>query len=619
MEAENESIINNKGKIMKFWLKLASVEWFRSILWGKYSKPDFFWLTVLLALTLSLAILIYGSREGLLNQFMDVSLGNIEQAGIPIWVVARIDEQGRVIDRELLEKIKAKEFNIRPSRLVEWDEVALPKTMDGKTPLWGAKHIPFKGWAVSKQDPLWKNNVSSSAKHTELPLEVILSRSLFREYFQCAKYEAALEAALEEKKRSDFTKSHSVPGDNKLYCLTDKLWLDVRTRRGRELLPFRIHWVEGRIPTMDELGFLFPMSTLYALRIAKHYPNIKYYPEAEGKATKRIKKLILWQDEEDDTLRENLASCLIAKPAREETKNQIVPKRPLPLEWVEQCAKRQGIPLQKSPDQYLVEPYLDIAEPIEGHRFRYENDYLTLLCEADNPDCQPCEETVYAWKKYTKKGFVTCNKTEVTADMLAMIGGYDQAFIYVKERRSIFDHLAEIKAITRTPTDSPALSIHPTYDNALVRLDFMDKVMQLLDSEYTLFFLLFIVVLLFVQIGIVIQHREHDYGIFLAKGMSWIQLHLMVYSQILLSFFLAIVGTMVAISWVRDKLASELSLITKLYEANIQVGDLELLPLLWGEYMRVSAVILGVAFFMAMLFLILKQKRFGQEAAHFFK
>ncbi len=602
---------------MRLWLNLAWVEWRRSFFWSKSAKPDFFWLTILLALTLSLALLVYGSREGLLNRFMDVSLGYIQQAGIPIWVIAGVDEHGRVIDRELLEKIKAQKIDIYPSRLVEWDEISLPKTMDGKTPIWKAKHLPFKGWAVTPEDPLWKGNLSGHTENTVLPLEVILSKSLFEQYFHCAEYEKALEEAFEEKRLANFTKKQPTSND-KLYCLTDHLWLDVRTPQKRELLSFRIHWVEGRIPTMDELGFLFPMSTLYALRVAKYYPDVKYYPEGEGsEKAQRIKTLILWQLEDDQALRNNLVSCLFAE--EESQGNQIALKRPLPLAWVAQCAERYDIPLQTSFDQFLEEPYLAIAESYEGHAFDYENDHLTLFCEASTPNCYPTQGFLFAWKRYIKNGYVVSNENQVTADMLAMIGGYYQAFVYVKERGTLFEQLKKIQTIARSPEDPPALSVHPTYNNALVRFHFIDKVMQLLDSKYTLFFLLFLGVLLFVQIGIVIQHREHDYGIFMAKGMTWGQLRWMVCLQIVLSFVIGLILTLGAILWVRAALGSELSLITKLYEANLQVGDLELLPLLWQEYSIVSVVILGIALVMAIGFLIWKQIRLGQEAAHFFK
>jgi hypothetical protein len=178
--------------------------------------------------------------------------------------------------------------------------------------------------------------------------------------------------------------------------------------------------------------------------------------------------------------------------------------------------------------------------------------------------------------------------------------------------------LAEIKTVARTATEPPALSIHPTYNNALIRLHFIDEIMHLLNSSYTYFFGLFLFILLIVQIGIVIQHRQHDYGIFLAKGISWSQLHFMVHTQIMLSFFLAIALTAVAIIMARNQLGSELTLITKRFESTLQVGELELLPLLWGEYGAVSLVVLGMALGIAMVFLVYKQIRFGQEAAHLF-
>ncbi|HDN26208.1 MAG TPA: hypothetical protein ENG03_03765 [Thioploca sp.] len=568
---------------------------------------------VLLALTLTLALLVWGSREGLLNRFMDVSLGYVQQAGLPIWVVAKVDEQGRVMDRELFQKIKDMDFDIHPYRLVEWDQVSLPNTMDGKTPLWKAEHLPFKGWAISAHDPLWKGSRNPSTD-TPLPLEVVLSQSLFQQYFQCVDYEKAL-----TDKLPHFQKSQST--SDKLYCLANKhkqLWLEVNTRRGRELMPFSIHWINGRIPTMEELAFLFPISTFSALKEAKYSPELKYYPEAQGGTVQRIKILIFWQNEEEQTLRNNLANCLLAKNVDNAPRNQIVPKYPLPLEWVQQCTKHYNIPLQTSPEQLLKEPYLSIAESVEGHRFRYDNDYLTMLCETHDASCQPCENIVPAWKRFAKKGYATCEDKEATADMLTMIGGYQQAFVYTA-RDTLFKRLEDIKAVARTPEALPALSFHPYYKNALTRFAFIDKVMNLLNSTYSGFFLIFLFFLLFVQIGIVIQHREHDYGIFLAKGITWGQLSWMVCMQIVWSFLLAIVVlTTAAVGIMRYILGYKLSSIATYYKDTIQVGDLELLPLLWGEYGMVSLAILGVALGIAIGFVVVKQRRFGQEVAHLF-
>lgn len=84
------------------------------------------------------------------------------------------------------------------------------------------------------------------------------------------------------------------------------------------------------------------------------------------------------------------------------------------------------------------------------------------------------------------------------------------------------------------------------------------------------------------------------------------------------NFLFALVLTTLAIIMMQTILGSKLGLITKRFETSIQVGDLELLPLLWGEYGMVSALVLGTAVLIAMLFLFIKQIRFGQQAAHLF-
>lgn len=596
---------------MKLWFKLGWIEWSRSLsFWHQNgSNRDFLWLTLLLALTLTLAILVWGSREGLLNRFMEVSVGYVQSAGIPIWVVGEIDEQSRVIDRELLKQIKHDGFDFHPYRFVEWDQVSLPNTSNGQTALWNAKHLPFSGWAVSANDPLWKANKAASTETPVLPLEVILSRSLFHKYFQCFEYEQAL------IDRMPFFQSSSSLKQDDLYCLDNgQLWLEVNTLRGRELVLFRIHWVDGRIPTMEELAFLFPVSTLYALKEARYSPQLKYYPEAQGGAARRVKTLILWQNQPNQTLRDNLANCLLANQADNASQNLILPKYPLPTDWVTQCAKHYQIPLQTSAKQILQEPYLSIAEFIEGHRFGYHNDYLTVWCENPDYSCQPGDNVVPAWKKYA----LVNDADKVTADMLTMIGGYQRAFIYA-ERQTLFEQVTKIKAVNRIGTDFSVLSLHPTYQNALLRFDFIDKIMSLLNSTYSVFFLLFLIVLLLVQIGIVIQHREHDYGIFLAKGMTWGQLCWMVCLQIVLSFLLAIIAlTMTTVAAVQYILSNQLGSIAMDYQETLQLGDLELLPLLWVEYSLVCLTVLLIAVVIAIVFFVVKQKSIGQQAAHLF-
>ena len=379
---------------MAVWFKFAALEWWRSAKSGR----DFLWLSLLLLLTLSLALLVWGSREGLLNRFMDVSLGYIPQVGIPILVDA-VKEDSVGLDRNLLEHVKSMGINIHPYNLIEGSYVSLPGASYGSTPIWkdeyrkqeqtmqenadSLKYLPIKGWAVSENNPLWKGS-----QKVALPLEVMLSKPLFQQYFQCTDYDNFL-----EQKLPHFTPSVS---SNPLACLANNiLWLEVKLKHGRELLPFKIHWIEGRISTVvDKLAFLFPQSTLWALQEASFATYLKYFPEAEGASVNRIKQLVLHQNADNQTLHDNVATCLLDKKRKNTPSLQINPEHILSLDWIQQCAARYQVSLQEHSTTFL-----QMVTSIKGHRFRYDNDYLTVLCEIEGVPCQPCQSVVVDWKK----------------------------------------------------------------------------------------------------------------------------------------------------------------------------------------------------------------------------
>ena len=95
------------------WLRLGLREWGRGLAGtsrDRSGRRDFFYLTALLAATLVLGVLLLGTREGMLNRFLDVSLGHMPGHGIPIWVYARYlgrDEAGGdVIDQAVSERMR---------------------------------------------------------------------------------------------------------------------------------------------------------------------------------------------------------------------------------------------------------------------------------------------------------------------------------------------------------------------------------------------------------------------------------------------------------------------------------------------------------------------------------
>jgi len=583
---------------MNIW-RLAWKEWDRS--WSGQPNRDFLWLTVLLFLTLTLALLLWGGREGLLNKFVDVSVGYIEGAGIPIWLAANYTNL-HGIDRNLLQELRQQNITLYPYREVEYHEVDLPKQGENGPKIWASitdENVPFNGWAVSFQDPLWQMGMKTPPDST-LPLDIILNRGLFEQYFKCSAYVKAL-----QKKHLPIAQS-----DN-LECLANGiLWLDVKVGRNKELHPFRIHW-QPHIPTMQNLAFLFPLSTLNTLKMAKRQNAVTYYPEQANDCANqnnRVKELIIWPSQKglSDELMSKLSACL-QNPERKHTRLTL--KKPLPKTWVAECAKQNGLSIK---DRHSP-PFIQITEELpQKYCFQYDTeDYLTISCQGN---CQACQAI-----STDKMEDVECSDTKAKIDMIAMTGSYQKAFAYVENRYALSTQVDKIKNF-RTKQGKQAFYIPSIYDDALVRFRFIDQIMGILQWASSPFFIIFLIILLLVQVGIVINHRKHNYGILLSKGVSRWQVRGIVVMQITLSFAVAMVGAMLVDEGMQWLLAGMLENVAtmKPYIDHIIVGQLDLLPLSMTDYLWVGTAMLVVLYIIteiSLRLMILKQER---EPAYLF-
>jgi len=573
---------------MNTW-RLAWKEWLRS--WSGKPNRDFFWLTTLLFLTLTLALLLWGGREGLLNKFVDVSVGYIEGAGIPIWLAANYTNL-HGIDKNLLQQLQQQNITLYPYREVEWHEVDLPN----RSKIWATEEkVPFNGWAVSFQDPLWQIETDST-----LPLDIILNRSLFEQHFKCSAYIKAL-----QKKHVPIPTTNQF--DN-LDCLANGiLWLELNVGRNKELHPFRIHW-QPHIPTMQNLAFLFPLSTLNTLKMAKRHDAITYYPEQScANQNNRVKGLTTWGSSDLTKLR----ACLQNSEIKQTTRLSL--KQPLPKSWVTDCAKQNGFSINNPQSP----PSIQITEELpQKYCFQYDTeDYLTISCQEN---CQACQ-AISTLRDEVGEG-VECNDTKAKIDMIAITGNYQKAFAYVENRSALASQVDKLKNF-RTKQGKQAFYIPSIYDDALVRFRFIDQIMGILQWASGPFFVIFLIILLLVQVGIVINHRKHNYGIFLSKGISRWQVRGIILMQITLSFAIAILAAMLINEGMQWLLAGMLENVatTKPYIDHIVVGQLDLLPLSLTDYFWVGTAVLAVLYTITEILLrlmILNQER---EPAYLFE
>jgi len=273
-------------------LRLAWIEFslpFRLLRSGVPGGRDFLWLTLLLMLVLTLGLLLQATRIGLLERFVDVLLGSVENHGVPIWVIPNPVSKGSIkfISNEVITDIENEGFKIYPYREVDagLDSIELPGTS-----IWRTRSDldpEFSGWAVYMDDPLWPGPPGEVGS---LPLKIVMNRSMFRKYFNYQEYNnfggrnlpASLFSKITEEKFNSETP-------------TDNIWLNIRSGDFTGLQIFEVIWVE-RIPTIQNIAFLFPLPTYHALHEAANYPELRYFPEYQGRAGPRLKRIAISGD-----------------------------------------------------------------------------------------------------------------------------------------------------------------------------------------------------------------------------------------------------------------------------------------------------------------------------------
>jgi len=270
--------------------KLAFKDWYRnSIPFGKIVRQrDFFWFSTTLLFTLLLFIFIHGTTRGIYYKFMDMSMGYVENMGIPIWLKQKKsydDEKFRKIIQQI-ENIDKGNIKVLPFVYIDPSCVKLPGYSEKRShekgselPVWyerindriEASKLNIR--AVSHfHDPLWDVDNEQSQK-ISTPLEVTLDKSLFQKHFNCTRYNQEL------KKRQLPIKTVNESEDD-LYCLgnNDKavIWLNVKINDNdkKEWHKFKINW-KDRIQTIVDTPILFPLSTYNLI----HFSNEVLYQQ----------------------------------------------------------------------------------------------------------------------------------------------------------------------------------------------------------------------------------------------------------------------------------------------------------------------------------------------------
>ncbi|MEO5339636.1 MAG: hypothetical protein H7837_03815 [Magnetococcus sp. MYC-9] len=610
----------NKSKsfrIFPVWATMGSRAFWRSFVCARFGcvagGRDFFWLTLLLSLVLSMALLLVGTRAGLVDRFTDAILGTLRPYGVPIWVTAHW-ENHEGIQTSLLDRLKDLEkslpgesfgISVHPYRRLADNSPQVRLPVEG---IWGSG-VPWVGWAVYTDDPLWKlansqavtpaPSVSPEGGATEtppvgreppvahgwqgLPLTVVLSESLFVRQFDYAAYREAVQPALQQKKLRRLP-AKLPQGDLKNALST--LWLKVTVGNREELLPFQVRWVH-HIPSMEKVAFLFPLSTYHALLAAYHFPDLRYDPLTQGRGDDASYHWLHSPSFPKDALTgyERCVHTAVAATGLSD----------LPRVREELCPRPAGIdslPL-KIGDKPLQPLSRDGGPPelwdtlnhdnnnrlwLPCQRLPRSNALRGTLCPEEPRPNQPLTPLLVPW--------------DVTSDGSSLAAVH----VYVPDPTRLSRGIQSLLAL-RTPDNLHALSIQTMYQDALNRFNLLSDLLATMVPAYALTFGLFLSALLLAQVGTLIGHRRHHYGILLSRGFTWAGIYAkLIWQMVLATGVGGLAAVFVFIPLLRLLLDDGFKSIVRHYQDLLPPGyDFEILPLPWQPILlTVGEVFLAV-------------------------
>lgn len=596
-------------------------------------RRDFLWLTLLLGLTLALAMLLLAARQGVLDKLLDVSLATVPGHGVPIWVSGKSRNYGDALSTRQLDRIGALDEGLRvyPYYDVLNSDISLPGGSggEGEQSIWRPLPQDAQGvddefvsdplvWAVYADDPLWTTalpNGTQKGEHNITPV-VVLNRQAFGR-LNCNVYQRAITLVSPGAMFSDgidMSTDQALKSDKTPDCLRDgHIWLRLRPGENNELHRFRIIWVD-RLPTFDEVAILFPMSFYQVLKIAQIDGNLHFFPELLGKPGLRLASIEVHPGQQHHYSKkefEKFYDCI----GREGGKNQATIRfsRPVPEATIEACATNTGLRFQHEPVVGDQRPFLTLGKVIRGSPFDFvsEGKYVCL---------SPTEQT---------KGERGVDLCDVDSGLVAVdpVKGsdFEYAIVYVKDRDRVFEVMNHLEGLTTADDElsgraevsdeagESILFIPAPYKDAVRRFGFMTAVLDLFTWPFGLLLSLTLLILSLAQVGMVIQHRRHSYGVYLAKGMGGIAILLMLIVQVSISLGIGFLGACLCLVLTSEWLAVALRrlLAEPAFAGKFMVADLALLPFDWGIVLTVGAV--GFVFIWLVTIGLMSRIAFGKH------
>ncbi|MBF0136612.1 MAG: hypothetical protein H7833_08440 [Magnetococcus sp. DMHC-1] len=576
------------------WISLGLRAFRRSFWCGCFGCDsggrDFVWLSLLLTLVMTMSLVFAGTRVGFLDRLADTLIGNIEPNGVPVWVTSHWENQ-QGIDVDLLHKLTT----LKPSvPLTVHPFRRLGDTQPGvhlPTPQSWKGSVPFAGWAVYPNDPLWKLATSGTTRlgipSTDesypwlgLPLEVVLNTAQFRRHFDYTAYRDAVNPVLTEQKRPALP--FTLDWDNPARAL-ESLWLRVTVSQEERLIPFKVRWV-SHVPAMEPVAFLFPLNTYHALLAAYHLPDLRYQPENEGRGDSISDYRLLTQPTYPRETISQFAACV-----QKELQNTGVEDLP-------------SVSRQKCPPPALLAKEEETKKGGENNAPAWKSQWDTLNHDRHHQVWVPClrlsqSDALRHTLCPDPDGETTGNARLFVPWNLTQAGlAFSTVHVFIPNASHLAQMIELIQEVKRAD-GRRAFNIHPTYLDAMSRFNLLSDMLGSLIPAFAGSFLLLLTALLFAQIGGVIDRRRNHFGILMSRGVSWASIYAKVILQMVLATMggslVAVFGLVPALRWFMMR---DFNVVLSHYRELLPPDHgLEIMPLSWQPIaMTVGGVALAV-------------------------
>jgi len=496
-----------------FWIRLARKEFLDQILFRGENEKDIFWLCFLMMFIMLCSFIAVGSKTSVTEQLIDLTLGRLPDRKIPVWIQLPYENKFKKIKINNTEK----SLTIHPHWEISEKYIKMPQEN-----IWGHSSklkgitqnepFKFKGIAVTQNDPLWKAviNQSNDSNFNNSYSLIILDRSRFSYYFGIKNYVESLENKLPKSLYKD------LPKDMEEFVKHKHIWLYLALKQQdeggnqpetNELTKLNILWL-NHIPVPGDYSFIIYSSMYQILDLLDSYETYNklfFYPEI-GLTNKGKRVLSITLNLKDNNKKDTFLNCLNVHQKEREIKFQY----PKPLFWVNECLNQAEINLDEKDIEYEPNTVINCDD----------NEQIIKV---------PC--SILTAEK--RKDMGCKNKNDLFR--IDFPRKPISAYVYAQDRKE----LESIIDTLNIQNDDSKPHINFIYKEAYNRFATLLQLVEILSSSYFYVFIGFLFVIILAQLGVIINHRIHYFGIFLAKGMTRKHIHCMMF---LYSFFSTCVG-----------------------------------------------------------------------------